>query len=454
MITLTSLLNRDNLNADSSGQWKSEAYQVLYRYSDIDLAMKGAADFKIPDHLNERIAILKKGYALLKANTQKILETIQLEQGRTNDDVTIEWSQVERFCSELFSDPSLNIENTEARGISILLGTSAWPLFYTVHFLFLNFLAGNSLILKPSEKVTLSVSTIVQILRELPELKSVQVVVGEKEVGRRLATHEAVSTILFQGSFEVGMRVKQDALSQPSKEVLLYLGSKNPAVVFADAKSNTEEALIRDAFLGTGQHCRNISLMFIERARLAAFTEKFHALSKTFKIGGPQTDSFMGPLGDANLLDRYHKFVGISEREGAEIIMRGKPFAAAEKGHFVTPTIAVFESVTPDQLRKSISLQTEILAPHVSVIGFDTEEELLVLLNGLNHGRIASLWTEDTTRAVRIGKTLAVGEVIVNQSVFQSNPYLTTQARKRSGNHALLGQGLVSQLVFLKSLTV
>ena len=317
----------------------------------------------------------------------------------------------------------------------------------------MNFLAGNTLVVKPAEKSTVTTLTLVEALREIAELKSIQVVVGDREVGRRVATHESVSTILFQGSFEVGMRVKQDALSQPGKEVLLYLGAKNPGVVFADAPADIEEKLLKDAFLGAGQHCRSLSVIFVEKPRLTSFVEKFHELSKIFKIGGPGSSAFMGPLIDGAMLDRYLKFIGISEREGAKIVMRGKPFInAAEKGHYVTPSIALFETLTPDQLRKSVSLQTEILSPHVSIIGFENEAELISLLAEMTHGKLASVWSEDFERAKRIAKQISAGEVILNQSVYGEDPYLTLQSRKRSGNHAVLGHGLFSQLVFKKEI--
>ena len=99
----------------------------------------------------------------------------------------------------------------------------------------------------------------------------------------------------------------------------------------------------------------------------------------------------MGPMMDASTADRYLKFIGISEREGANILMRGKPLPLNPPGCFVTPTLALFEKRTPEEIRKSVSLQTEILAPHLSVIGFQDEEELLSLLQPLTYGRSISL---------------------------------------------------------------
>lgn len=447
-----SLLNLKNDIADVSGEWKvfnparleQSIGMCKYRYSDIELAIKGAGLVN-PDGPDPRQVVAKARDALIQ-HQEQILKIARLELARTHADFAIEWEHTIAYLNALTVDEALGSRDLESRGLSVLLGSYVWPIFYSVQFALMNFVAGNPIILKPSEKSTLTVHAVIEVLRMLPELSSIQLLMGEREVGRRLATHEAVSTVLFQGSFEVGMRVKQDALSQPNKEVLLFLGSKNPAIVFADAKDGVEDAILKDAFLGAGQHCRSTSVIFVERARLRSFYEKFHELSKSFKIGGPESGAFMGPLIDGSVVDRFLKFVGISEREGAAVLMRGKSFVTSEKGHFVTPSIALFETLTPDRLRKSVSLQTEILSPHVSIIGFDHEADLTELLAQMNHGRLASIWTENVSRALRIARSLIVGEVLINQSVFEFDPWSTSQARKRSGNHARFGQGLLSQL--------
>jgi succinylglutamic semialdehyde dehydrogenase len=467
-----SLLNRANESKPTNGEWKAHSPAnhefflgtCQYRYSDIDLAMSGAKDFAIPESFSERLKLVERLRAKLIAKKETILKTARQELGRTDEDFLLEWEQIELFLEKVLADPSLNTKNTDPRGVTVLLGSYVWPIFYTTQFAVMNFLAGNPLIVKPAEKSTLTVIALIDVFRELADFKSVQVVVGDREVGRRVSIHENVATLLFQGSFEVGMRVRQDALSQPGKEVLLYLGAKNSAIVFADAeapvvnigkanaRASIEATLLKDAFLGTGQHCRSTSVIFVEKSGLAEFTRQFHELSKTFKIGGPETSAFMGPLIDGSMLDRYLKFIGISEREGAEIIMRGKPFSTANpKGHFVTPSIALFENLTPDQLKKSVSLQTEILSPHVSIVGFADESELLALLSVITHGKLASIWTKDKARAERIAKQIAAGEVLINRSVYGEDPYQTVQSRKRSGNHALLGRGLLHQLVFQKT---
>ena len=160
----------------------------------------------------------------------------------------------------------------------------------------------------------------------------------------------------------------------------------------------------------------------------------------------------MGPMMDASTADRYLKFIGISEREGANILMRGKPLPLNPPGCFVTPTLALFEKRTPEEIRKSVSLQTEILAPHLSVIGFQDEEELLSLLQPLTYGRSISLWSANPKRLSRLAMKLPFGQVLWNRSLLGSDPKETFQFRKRSGNNAVLGESLLFKFLHQRTI--
>ncbi len=457
---ITSVLNRTSEKpSPPSGEWKvvspcKEGVVIdvcQYRYSDIDLAVSGAIEERsklIKIQFADRLKVLKRAKETLAQHQDEIFQIAKKELGRSSDDLKFEWNQMESMMNALQADfmSERSIDESNPRGVTAVLGSSVWPTFYSVQFCFLNFLAGNPVILKPSERSTLTVLKLFEVLRAaIQELQSIQVLVGDREVGRRLACHESVATVIFQGSFEVGMRVRQDTLSQPSKEVLLFLGAKNPSIVFQDAPDTVYQTLLADAFQGAGQDCQSTALVFVENSFIDRFSERFHQLSKEFKIGNPEEAPFMGPLIDAAIMDRYFKFIGISEREGAQILMRGKPLKRPEGGHFVTPTLALFTEITPDQLRKSVSLQTEILSPHVSLIGFKNQEELLSLLAVLNHGRVASIWSSDEKKANELARGLDYGHIQINQSM-RLRGLKSFQARRRSGNHAISGPGLIEQL--------
>ena len=238
-----------------------------FLFSDLPIAISAAkkANFDLLSlSFEDRRKILNKVPTVLERHKAEILKVAALELGRAQIDLELEWSQIMRFFKGLQDEASFIPEGRESRGISAVISSFVWPLFYTLQFSVLNFLAGNPVILKPSEKSGLTVSTLFRILREnIPALTMVQVLLGEKEMGRRLICHEDIATVVFHGTFEVGMRVKQDTLSQPSKEVLLFLGSKNPAIVFSDSPEEVFEILKGDCFLGSGQDCQSVTVIFV-----------------------------------------------------------------------------------------------------------------------------------------------------------------------------------------------
>jgi acyl-CoA reductase-like NAD-dependent aldehyde dehydrogenase len=241
------------------------------------------------------------------------------------------------------------------------------------------------------------------------------------------------------------MRIRQDTLSQPAKEVLLFLGAKNPAILLDSSTPEIEKTVIRDGFLGAGQNCFSAAQVWVKRTHLSGFLGSFHDRCKAFKIGGPQEGAFMGPILESSVMDRYFKFIGISEREGAQVLMRGKAFTASVRGNYVTPTLVVFEGLSSDQMRKSVSLQTEILAPHLSVIVYEDEDHLIETLGRLTYGHTASVYGEEG-QVKRIAPKLSFARVGLNRGMYDFGPEVTAQVFKRSGNHARLGVGLIEQV--------
>jgi succinylglutamic semialdehyde dehydrogenase len=449
--------------SDVSGEWlvrspanlELELGRVAYSYAQIPVitqSLREAQQRWCQMPLEARRTAISAALQSLLERRAEWDAVAQRELGRTQPDLDTEWSQFESFVRYFANGLTLSDSGHRVpRGVVAIIGTYIWPLVHTIQNAALALLAGNTVVLKPSEKATLCTLKAAEWFAGQKPLHEVfSVLVGDRELGRRLACHEGVHAIVFYGSFEVGMRIKQDTLSHTSKDTLLYLGAKNPAIVLADAPVNTVEALIHDAFLTTGQHCRSISQIWIEDGIFNDFIKRFHDASKQFKIGDPEDGAYAGPLIDPSMLDRYLKFTGISEREGASILMRGKPLELKHKGNYVTPTLAVFDQLTPDQLRKSVSLQTEILSPHVSLIRFKTLDEVQAWGREMTHGLVASVWTGSTERARSLRPDLPFGRVSLNQSTLRWDPAESFQAEKRSGNHAYQGPKLIEQLTSLR----
>ncbi len=443
-------------SSQASGEWMVKSPvnpdqpmgKVVFCYSEIDQAVEeagktggneGAAQANVASFIHETLNALSGSKDL-------IYQWVVEETARTESDFEIEFAQMIRYLTSLIRElPSIQVH--DPIGITAVIGSSIWPIFHSLQFSLANLLVGNPVIIKPAERTTTIVLRLFELLRRVsPEWVRVQVLVGDREVGRRLSCHQGVQLVIFQGSFEVGMRLKQDTLHQPGKEVLLFLGAKNPHLVLREPTSAEYDIFIQDAFLGAGQNCLSAPIFLVKHDYYKSFVHEIHERSKKFKIGGPGERAFMGPLGDPSHLDRYQKFIGISEREGAEIVMRGKPLGAPGKSCFMTPTLAAFEQMTPEEMKKSVSLQTEILAPLVSMIQFQEPDEAVSILDRLSYGHSCGIWAENALEWKSLGRGLQFGSIKLNGSLYALDPWKGVQARKKSGNYAKMGSGLFSQL--------
>lgn len=299
-------------------------------------------------------------------------------------------------------------------------------------------LAGNTLVYKPSERAPLCGQLLAECALEAGWTSGqFNLVHGEREVGRRLCTHEGVDGVLFAGSNETGGRIRQDTLLQAWKPVSLQMGAKNSMVVWDDVdEAQAVRETILSAYASAGQRATSTSRVLVHRSRLESFVDRLHAAAKAFKIDHPRADPFMGPLIDAGALDRYMKFIGIATREGCEVVMRGKSLELAQApGFYVAPSICMLESCTPEAARKSIYQQTEIFAPNLLVIGVDEVEEACELVNAVQFGLVASVLTQKESVYRKLADEIQCGAIHHNRGTLQLSPRLGVFGLRKSGNH-------------------
>ena len=421
--------------------------EVSFRYSDIDRALELARSQLVesrPLHGLELESFLTSTRECLVRNRDRWFPISAAESGRTLPDLEMEFSHCLRYLGGIGRAQNPGFRS---RGIAAVAASQTWPWLQALEFCISNLMVGNPVIFKPSERTVFTLHEFFLGLgKEVPAWKKVQFLPGDREFSRRLLCHEAVSLVLFQGSFETGMRVKQDTLSQPAKEVLLFLGAKNPVILDEVVPDPVLDRVIRDAFLGAGQNCRSASLLLVQEKGFESTLDRLHDRAKAFSIGTLEEGAWMGALQDPSQADRYLKFIGISEREGAEIRMRGKPLAVKPGGAHVTPTLAVFRELGVDALKKSVSLQTEIYGPHLSVVRYPDREALLALLGRVTYGRSCSFYgsVTDSTREWFSG--LPYGYGAFQSGLFDLDPLASGRVKKRSGNHAVSGLALPTLL--------
>jgi aldehyde dehydrogenase (NAD+) len=268
---------------------------------------------------------------------------------------------------------------------------------------------GNACVLKPAEEACLTALAFAALAEEAglpPGVLNVVPGLGE-EAGAALTAHPGVNHISFTGSVGVG-RLVQKAAADNLVPVTLELGGKSPQIVFDDADLDAALPFLVGACIqNAGQTCSAASRVLIQRGVYDALVARM-ADSYNGMISAPATmDANLGPLisaGQKRIVERYIA-------QGADLRIAGQGSViddAPEGGHYL-PAI-LFADVLPTH----ILAREEIFGPVQVAIPFDTEEEAIAIANGTGYGLVASVWSENGARQMRLAKKIRVGQVFIN----------------------------------------
>ena len=188
----------------------------------------------------------------------------------------------------------------------------------------------------------------------------------------------------------------------------MELGGKSPLIIFDDADlENSVSGAILANFYSTGQICSNGTRVFVQRDILEDFLSKLTDRLALVTIGDPQNESTnFGPMVSAEQLNIVLDYFEIGKKEGARLVTGGS--AIAGNGFYVQPT--VFADVTDDMT----IAQEEVFGPLMSVLTFDTEEEVTLRANSTEFGLAAGVFTADLNRAHRMVTALDAGTCFIN----------------------------------------
>ncbi len=267
---------------------------------------------------------------------------------------------------------------------------------------------GNAMVFKPSETTPLCALKVAEILHEAGAPAGVyNVIQGYGAVGASLVTDPRVDKVSLTGSVPTGRKVYA-AAAEGIRHVTMELGGKSPLVIFDDANlENAVSGAILGNFYSSGQVCSNGTRVFVQKGIKQAFLKRLTERLADVKMGDPQDpDTSFGPMVSERQRDIVEGFFAKGVEEGATLITGGK--RVDRDGFFLEPT--VFADVTDDMT----IARDEIFGPVMSVLDFETEDEVLARANDTAFGLAAGVFTADLTRAHRMAAGFEAGTCYIN----------------------------------------
>jgi gamma-glutamyl-gamma-aminobutyraldehyde dehydrogenase len=273
---------------------------------------------------------------------------------------------------------------------------------------------GNSVVIKPPELASLTTLRMAELALEAGLPRGVfNVVPGLGHVaGRALGLHPDVDMITFTGSTEVGREFLRYSADSNLKGTVLEMGGKSPQIVMADCRDilgTVAADLAGAAFWAAGQNCSAGSRILVHSSIKDDFVSALAEQAERRTVGDPVDErTVIGPLIEADALDRVLGYVEQARAGGATVVTGGRRLLEETGGWYTGAT--VLSDVGPGM---SVARE-EIFGPVVSVLSFDDVSEALSLANDTTYGLAATVWSRDIDVALRTARGIRAGTVAVN----------------------------------------
>jgi malonate-semialdehyde dehydrogenase (acetylating)/methylmalonate-semialdehyde dehydrogenase len=401
----------------------------------------------------ERIQFLFKLKQLLEDHVEELARLITMENGKTLTESRAELRRaienVEVACGIPTLMQGYNLEDV-ARGIDEMmirqpLGVVTaitpfnFPIMVPFWFIPYGIACGNTFIVKPSEKVPLTMRRLFELIDGLGLPPGVMSLVnGGKAVVDVLLDHPKVRAVSFVGSTPVAKYIYTRG-SAAGKRVQCQGGAKNHVVVLADADMETTTQIVSDSAFGcAGQRCLAVSVAITVGEARQTFRDAIAASAESIKVGsGLEESTQMGPVITRASKARIENLIAQGKSEGASVLLDGREakIPSYEQGNFVNPT--VLENVPAGgELSK-----TEIFGPVLSLVHADTVDEALEILSKSLYGNAASIFTSSGASARKFRYEVQAGNVGINIGVAAPMAYFPFSGWKDSFLGVMHSQG-------------
>ncbi len=423
---------------------------VPYTYQNVDRACEAAkkafAEWSaLP--LATRVQGMQRLQKVFEENKNKIADVISRETGKPTwesltevaamiNKIPITIEQAMRLVEDVVVENALpGVRGRviyKPRGVMSVVGPFNFPGHLPNGHIVPALLTGNTVVFKPSEFTPATGQVYAECIHQAGFPAGVfNLVQGVGETGRRLVEHELVDGILFTGSYETGLKIKQSTMTHYWKIHALEMGGKNATIVWddADIEKAIYESLI-GSFASAGQRCSCTSRIILHKSIHGEFLEKFYQAAKKLEVGYWKDNPFMGPLINAKSLDTYLRFQEIAVREGCEKVMRGKQLDLDKKGFYVSPSIYSVKEIN----KNSVYQKNEIFGPNVAVYKVDDLESALALNNSTGFGLVTSIFSKKRETYETALKAARSGLLNWNRTTNGASSKLPFGGRDKSGN--------------------
>ncbi|NBA98382.1 aldehyde dehydrogenase [Pseudomonas sp. R5(2019)] len=376
----------------------------------------------------KRKAVMIRFAALIEAHAEELALLETLDMGKPINDAlnvdlpgaarAIRWygEAIDKVYDEVATTAhdELGLVTREPVGVVAAIVPWNFPLVMACWKLGPALAAGNSVILKPSEKSPLTAIRLAQLALDAGLPAGVLNVLPGfgHTVGKALALHMDVDTLVFTGSTRIAKQLMVYAGESNMKRVWLEAGGKSPHIIFADTADLAAAAAAAASAIAfnQGEVCTAGSRLLVERSIKARFMPLLIEALGQWKPGHPLDPATrVGALVDRQQLETVLGYIQAGHDQGATLVAGGNRVLEDTGGVFVEPT--VFDEVN-NRMRIA---QEEIFGPVLSVISFDTPEQAVQIANDSPFGLAAGVWTSDLSRAHLTAKALRAGSVWVNQ---------------------------------------
>ena len=376
----------------------------------------------------QRSRILRKAVDILRERNDELAELETLDTGKPLSETRyvdiVTGADVLEYYAGLI--PAIEGEQiplretsfvyTRREPLGVVAGIGAWnyPIQIALWKSAPALAAGNAMIFKPSEVTSLSALKLAEIYSAagLPDGVFNVLTGSGREVGQWLTEHPGIEKISFTGGTVTGKKVMASASSSSLKEVTMELGGKSPLIIFEDADlDRAADIAVMANFYSSGQVCTNGTRVFVPRMLQARFEAKVLERVKRIRLGDPLNDSTnFGPLVSAAHMDSVLGYIEKGRSEGARLLIGGNRVTEGDyaKGAYVAPTVFT------DCNDGMTIVREEIFGPVMSILIYDSEEEVIRRANATEYGLAAGVVTRDLNRAHRVIHKLEAGICWIN----------------------------------------